>query len=153
MTPVTAGSSLRLIARTVGVTAVLVAGLAAFGVLRYGSTRHAMAALRGTPLVADADVKGFGRLRIGESAAVDFELRNMTGRTIHVLGARTSCSCVSPGPVPFDLPPGGRRTLRLIVTAPPRVEGPFEQGVWLFTDQANQQRIELHVVGTVSQRS
>lgn len=125
----------------------LVLGVA---VARYGSVSAALGALRGQGIVADAHTKSLGTVTVGQTVTLPFTLRNVTSEPIRIVGNRTSCTCtVADDSLPIDLPPRGKRTVRVSVKPrAPKLD--FRQNVQFYTDSPTQSRLIFNIVGTVT---
>jgi hypothetical protein len=117
--------------------AVAAACAVAIGIIwayvQFGSLAAAKAYLDGLALLPDSFTKSLGRIRANEECHCDFELTNVSGLDVEVLGAEVSCSCVVADNLPFKIAPGQSRNLTLKVKARMQnVNKPFAHQVELY---------------------
>jgi hypothetical protein len=127
------------------------AGLAlvvAWGFWHFGSLSAGLARLRGERLLVDAYSKSFGSLEAGRVGTVKFSLWNTATRPVTVLGARSACSCAAGSDLPMVVPPGARRSVRILLRCN-RQPGPVSERVTLLTEEPNQAELGLRVEGVV----
>jgi hypothetical protein len=140
-----------------GITLVcLLAGMllaaALFGVARYGSLEASLAALRAQPLVVENAVMSFGTLSVGQTANVEFDLRNLGERRIELVGCQTTCDCVATSALPTAVEPRGRRRMRFDIK-PDRADADYAAKIKVLTDVPTQPTVALSITGEVIERS
>jgi len=148
------GTGVRKGSRVAGVVCIALlsslalAFLAIWAWIEFGSISAALAYARGARLLPDAFAKSFGTLETGEERRVVFSVSNRCGRQINILGARTSCTCISAEALPLVVPPGYSRPLQLTVRSASRL-GTVNEKVLFYTDYPRQLRLVLSVTGRV----
>jgi hypothetical protein len=123
---------------------LILSGVASMYASPCGSTEQSVG------LGADALVKSFGRVHVGNPAGTTFVLTNYTERPIRLLGATKSCThggCTSAENLPITIPPhqSGEVILRLETSTACDYRG----GVILYTDCPGRSRIALELFGVI----
>lgn len=54
----------------------------------------------------------------GERVTAEFQLRNLSGHTVHVIGAQSDCGCVAWQSLPIEVPPHATATMSAYFTPP-----------------------------------
>ena len=140
------GSSLHRLRRAIA-CAVLGGGLAASncvaGAWHFGSAAAFSAALRGDSFAVTPATIDLGAVKVGSERTVAFSVRNLSNVQVRVVGAQTSCTCVTTGTLPMSVPPGAERdvSVRVHVNRPV-----YQEHIALHVDVG---RLETRVV-TVS---
>lgn len=116
------------------------------GRVYFGSVSAALSYLQSERLLADHKVHSLGDLVIGSKQKFSFGLRNMTGRSVRLLGARTSCSCALLKELPEELENGESRRVELEVAAPQEPMA-ILGGLELFTSDPNVPVLTLGFTG------
>lgn len=124
---------------TVVFATLLLAGLAAYGVTRFGSFSALFAALRGRILYAEQVRISVGILKPREQVAVRVHLRNLASRPIRLLGSHSSCGCLVAKKLPMELAAGEVQEVSIQLTAPAYGPGEFENIVTFYTNVAGEQ--------------
>lgn len=148
-TPVPTSSALVFLA----VNLALLAG-AAWAMAAYGSVARAVAYhLRGETLFLDSTEKSFGVIAPGGSTVVTFKMFNYGPTPIRVLGCRSACTCLLVSDIPMTIPENGSRDLVTRVRTSAKEGAPettrLDAELVLFTSNANQSRVHIHVKGEV----
>jgi hypothetical protein len=130
----------------VGLSILAMAIMAGWGVQRFGSIAAAMAYIRGDELFAVERVASFGTLAPGESRRLAFRLINTSHRSIRVVGARPSCSCMTVEGIPLVIPPSERANLTVLVRSNGRA-GSIDGSMILITNSPRTPLIELGITG------
>ena len=76
-----------------GMTSVITIIAANIAMYRYGSLGNALAALNGVRVIIRQPVQVLGQVNIGESRSLKYEVTNLTGHPLTVLGLAASCKC------------------------------------------------------------
>jgi len=117
--------SVRRGCRYVGTPTSAVAGVLAlvalFGVLRFGSVGAGFAYLGGerviiSPRTASCSFRQIGGTMTVPGSALDFQIHNATDEPVQLIGATSSCSCLSVvSGIPTLIPPAGVATISAVV--------------------------------------
>jgi HYDIN/CFA65/VesB family protein len=135
------------------ITAIMaLISLTATALYSFGSFGSALSYLRGDHLIADAYAKSFGILRKGETSCVVFQLRNMSKEPIKLLGARTSCTCVTIDGVPTTIEPETVSPLKVFVHSD-TLSSRYEERISFFTDMADQPSVTLRIFGIIREET
>jgi len=129
-----------------GLVAVLLASLSAFGYLRYGSIHNTLAAVRAETLIADSQSKSFGIVDGSKPVPVEFRLTNLSSRPIRILGSRTRCTCVAVDALPITIGPHQSHLFRLTIDAAGEARD-IGEDILLYTNIPSQHEYQLSVVG------
>ncbi len=137
----------------VAVNLTLLAG-AVWAMAVYGSVGRAVAYhLRGETLFLDSSEKSFGVINRGETTNVTFKMANYGPAPIRILGCRSPCTCLVGSDLPMVIPENGSRDFVLRVHLDPLDGSPetvhFDAELTLFTSNASQSRVPIHVKGEV----
>jgi hypothetical protein len=75
--------------------------------------------------------------REGETVSAEFDVRNVTGEPVKLLGATSTCGCtVVTSDFPVELPPDGHATVKVRMTVgSPDSAGRFAQSATLFVNR------------------
>jgi hypothetical protein len=126
---------------------LILAALAVWGWLAFGSIPSAVAFARGDRLIPDAYAKSFGTVNAGADESVTFRLVNYKASPVTVLGGHSSCSCAGPADLPIRIPPKRGRPVKITIRTAGRA-GRLSGKVTLYTDEPGQQTV-LSVSGYV----
>lgn len=106
-----------------------------WGMLKFGSLGATFAYFHGHVLYAGSGPKNLGKIPANKPAPVSFLVKNLTSQTVTVLGAETSCGCVTVSDLPVKIGPGAECELTFMVVAPEQAVGKaFQQAIRLFLD-------------------
>lgn len=122
-----------------------VVGLLAIGLfvnLRYGTVAAATHAWRGDLIVCDRYEVAVDRPQPLQTIA--FRLTNTSSQPIRILGAQSSCTCVMATGLPFNIAPGGSKTLE-VRFKPKKMDALIRESIRVFTDRPGQQIIPLTI--------
>lgn len=129
-------------------TAVVLTAL--LGLALYGSAWALPAMARGQAILAAPETLEVGRLAVGRDRAAEFQLTNLNSRPVVVQGVRASCTCVAVDALPMEIPPRGRRSLRLNIRPAPEQAGKaYSETLGLYLSIPGRS-ITLTVRGTVA---
>ncbi|MFO0960897.1 MAG: DUF1573 domain-containing protein [Isosphaeraceae bacterium] len=129
--------------------AVLVlAGVSAWGLARFGSIPSALAYARGDRLIPDARSLSFGRVDPGSTVEVGTGLTNHADRPIQLIGSNASCSCLLPEELPVVISPGGSHRFKIGIDSHAR-RGVVHERIVIFTDSPTQSQVGLTVSGEI----
>lgn len=117
--------------------------------LQFGSLSKGLAFAKGDRLFVDAPIKTIGALTPGEAKSVTFEVANLSGVPIIVLGAKSSCTCTTAEKLPLSIPAGARRPFQVAVRAGKQT-GPLDASLRLFTDHPSKPLLILKVAGRIT---
>lgn len=78
----------------------------AWGYVRFGSASAMVAVLSGHSLAVSPGVQHLGKVSGGEHRTTRFAVRNLTSRTVRILGASSHCGCVVVSDLPLDVRAG-----------------------------------------------
>ena len=89
--------------------------------------------------------------RPGDTIFANFELRNVSGREVKVLGGTSNCGCTAVlNKFPIELGSGGTATMRVrVITGDGDPSGFFEKAVKLFVNQSGTVpllEVKIHVL-------
>ena len=134
----------RIFPAVVGVS-VAVGSCIAYAVAAFGSVYHGWLYATGVRVVVEPTVMTIADAKVGDSTEATFLVYNLTSEPVRVLGAMSSCSCVSVNnELPLLVPPNGRRQLRVGVEAVSMREGEVQRAVY-YTDHPGAPRIVARV--------
>ena len=129
-------------------SSLVLASLAVWARVSFGSLGAALAFARGARLLPDEFSKSFGTLEAGEEKTLVFNVSNWCNQPIKILGAHTSCTCISAEARSLVIPPGADRPLQVTVRSASRL-GAVSESVLFYTDYPRQLRLVLSVRGRV----
>ncbi|MEI8212851.1 MAG: DUF1573 domain-containing protein [Planctomycetota bacterium] len=66
-------------------------------------------------LLATPEKVDLGVLRLGSSVEAAVPLQNITGRVVHIWGAKSSCSCATVSGLPAEIPKGERINVKVLL--------------------------------------
>ena len=92
-------------------------------------------------LIVEGGVKVLGDLPLDSRHDLQFSIRNLGGRSVRILGAKSSCTCATIGERPREIPPGESRSV--LVRFHVEDEGPVGGRVTLFTDDPAHRELPL----------
>jgi hypothetical protein len=115
----------------------------------FGSIPSALSYLRGARLVPLRYSAHAGIVARGEERILEFKLRNWSDKPIVILGAKSTCTCVSIGDFPICVPPGGTDKLAVRLRTKKRKPGPVSERVRIYTDEERSGGLVLGVTGAV----
>lgn len=124
-------------------------GLALLARVEFGSIPSALSYLRGARLIPLCYSVQAGPVARGEERTLEFKLRNWSDKPIVILGAKSSCTCVSLGDFPVQVPPGGTNNLGVRLRTNKRKPGPISERVRIYTDEEGSGGLALAVTGVV----
>jgi hypothetical protein len=131
-------AAVRFLATTLGLALLIATILFSAGAARYGSFNNCLAAMRGEALVVVPAVVDLGSVSEQTSKVATFQVRNLTGKSISILGASTSCGCVATGDFPVGLGPYETKELALQVSpGRPRDGSRFSDSVAYYTSASS----------------
>jgi dolichol-phosphate mannosyltransferase len=139
--PVWLGTS--ILGEQLGNLRVVLPLLLAGVVLWFGSLDAGVGYLSGETVLVDRVAKFGGRLTPGSMAEGEWRLKNVSRKTVRILGARNSCRCVVVEDLPLSIEPGTVQTIRF------RVYGTVKSGVrkeaveLYFDDPSFRRRLEV----------
>ena len=142
-------SSARCLPAIAGVT-VAAAGCAAWAIISFGSLRLGWLYAGGVRVWIEPSTVTIADAKVGDSRDAVFLLRNLADDPVTIVGAATSCTCLSPGDdLPFVVPPRHDRELRVRVDLSRSPGGPLDQVLVYRTDYRAALRLRARVVGRV----
>lgn len=127
--------------------ALLLAGLAAYGVSRYGSLGALASAIQGRVLYVEPQRLPLGVLKPREHIRIGIRLHNLANKPIKVLGSHSipSCGCLVAEELPVELVPGEVKEVPINLKAPANGPAKFEIVVTFYTNMAGEQpHVVLH---------
>jgi len=125
------------------------AGLALRARAEFGSIPSALRYLQGARLIPLRYSVQAGTVARGEERILEFTLRNWSDKPIMILGAKSSCTCVSLGDFPTCVLPGGTDKLAVRLRTKKRKPGPISERVRIYTDEKRSDGLVLAVTGVV----
>jgi Protein of unknown function (DUF1573) len=134
--------------RTLILINIGLAALAVYAMVSMGSIPAALSYVRGDRLVADERSKSFGTVEQGQPAKVVFRLTNFSKQPIRVIGAWSSCSCLTLEGLPMKVSPGEELSLPVGVRTKKK-PGSIQETMSLFTDYPDEGELRLTVYGTI----
>ncbi len=106
-----------------------------WGLLKFGSLGATLAFFHGHVLYAGLGSKNLGKIPVNKPVSVSFQVKNLTSQTVKVLGAETSCGCITVSDLPVKIGAGAECELTFLLVPPEQAVGmPFYQAVRLFLD-------------------
>jgi len=114
----------------------LVSGVCyAWAIWRYGSIGKALARLRGQVLAVERASEEIPSVPPKVYLTGFWEVENLTGRPVTIVGSRSACGCVVAEDLPMSLGPRARRTIRIsAIVTPPKEGDEFAQPIQLCLD-------------------
>lgn len=112
--------------RPVGVAVTVAACGAAALVSHFGSASAAAAWLRGQAIAVEPAVAELGTVTGRQTPKVEFEVTNLTGQPVVIVGLTTNCGCFIAEGLPMELPARGKGVVHFSIVTPSR-SGDFEQ--------------------------
>jgi hypothetical protein len=131
---------------------LVVLGLAALALrarAEFGSIPSAVSYLRGARLIPLRYSVQAGSVAQGEDRMLEFKLRNWSSKPVMILGAKSSCTCVSLGDFPIRVLPGGTNNLAVRLRTKNKKPGPIYERVRVYTDEKRSDALVLAVTGVV----
>jgi hypothetical protein len=111
-----------------GIAGVIL-GCAAWSLINFGSLRLGWLYASGARVLVDPSVVTIWNARPGERRVVYFQIRNLTTRSVEVLGLRKSCECISTDSLPLSLPPRGAKEVHVVLDLPKQLPSESEQPI------------------------
>ena len=122
--------------------------MAVYCTWRFKNYTNMISFVQGKSLAVAKTEVTFGTTSKGADPVIEIPIANLTSGPIEVVGARVTCSCLDVENVPFALPPGESRSLRIrVVTS--RKKGKVGEKVTVYTNSKTQPQIRLNVTGFV----
>lgn len=115
----------------------------------FGSVRSALSYLRGARLIPRHYSEQAGTVARGEEPVLEFDLKNWSGKPITVLGAKSTCTCLSLGEFPIRVLPQETKNLKFRLRTKKRKPGPVSAVARLFTDEQRSETLILRVTAVV----
>jgi hypothetical protein len=129
---------------------VILGGCSAAAVARLRNTA-AWAAATGAVLHIDRPVQAVVVSRWGDPATFVFHLTNLTSRPVQIIGFQAPCNCTTSSAVlPLTIAASSSQPFGLIVDTA-MLQGRFTEAVSIFTDHADQPRVEASIEVTARQ--
>jgi hypothetical protein len=91
-------------------------GMLAIGVWQFGSIAHAIGAIQGYSVLPIRAMIPAGEIEAGRKVSVAFELRNLTGFPVSVVGAQADCGCIAHDDLPLAIEPKSLSVLHVSFT-------------------------------------
>jgi len=88
---------------TAGLTLVILAFTGSVAAFRFGSLANALAFVRGERLLLSRPAMGPADASTDGRITLRYEITNLTGRPIQLVGSRSSCSCTVVGDLPATI--------------------------------------------------
>lgn len=133
----------------VGGGGVMLLALLAWGHWQFGSLANTLAYLSGERVLVDPKVLSFGTVRRNEERDLHTTIRNRTGKSIKILGSRSSCTCMTTEQSPFSIADGGQRELAIHIVLNGK-EDVFENRIVFYTDDEANSVIPVTVRGRIT---
>jgi len=115
----------------------------------FGSALAGLAYLGGYSLVASPSSVDLGQIAPGERREFEVTLKNLGSRSIKIIGARSSCTCIATHGLPRDVDSGQTIALKVYLVAP-RGRSELVQSLTYYTDSSDSPQIAVKVRGVVS---
>lgn len=122
----------------------------AWALMAFGSTGDAFLYLRGHRLLIEPDVATVQDGRPGEEREAVFRVRNLSGHPVRILGAATSCTCISTDTLPITIGPGRFCDLHLRIRLDGEPAQAFRQDVTYMSDNPAQPALAVRVMGRIA---
>ena len=123
--------------------------LICWSMIRFGSLQGALNYAIGGRLGVVAAERSFGIVPSGSVPEVEFQLDNMSYRSVRVLGAEMGCAVTINDEIPFSVGPRERKTVHFKVAPPAAMIGAARFDISLLTNVADQPQVPLIISGTV----
>lgn len=91
--------------------------------------------MRGATLFVDQPNKVVGPLQAGQKTEVAYRIQNVSGNPITIMGARTSCGCITSGRIQLTIQPRQTTILRFQIAANGNNGRSFVHEIDLLLDQ------------------
>lgn len=119
--------------------------------LKYKNFNNFYYYMKGVSIVVDPPIATVGDRRPGETVDIDQAVWNFSGIKVSIIGAKSSCSCITTERLPLSLASGERRTVHVRAKMGPET-GKYEQSVIFYTDCPRQTTFSVTVKGRVLPR-
>ena len=96
--------------------------------------------------ITNGAVKKFGVLKVGDSAAHYFKIKNVGNEDLKILNVSTSCGCTVPSWNSSPIKPSFEDSIQVVYDT--NKIGPFNQSIEIYTNSLNKKEI-VHVLGIV----
>lgn len=106
----------RILFRTAGIAAILIAVAAGWAHAEYGSVSAAVSVARGDPATLVYESLHLGSLPANGSTVGVLRLRNNTDEVIQIAQAASGCSCATAQDLPVNIEPGRTGEVKILVT-------------------------------------
>jgi hypothetical protein len=114
--------------------------------LRWGSIGDGMAWLGGTQLIVGPQEIDLGDVQCGATQELSVRVRNLGGGPVDLIGASTSCGCLTPSGVPTTVAGLGECEVTSRLTVP-RKEGSFEHTLTIYSELDSQTLLPIKIEG------
>lgn len=128
---------------------LLIAVSLAWGYREFGSLANTLAYLNGERLLVDPGSLSFGTARRDEERDLHLMIRNRTGKTVTILGGRTTCACMTTEKFPFSITNGSQRELTIHVWLTGK-DPVFERRIDFYTDDEANPVIAVSIRGEIT---
>ncbi len=115
---------------------------------RFKNIENITSYIQGKSLAVARPQASFGTANKETNPCVEVPIANLTLAPLEVVGARVSCTCLEVQNVPFGLPPGETRSLKIKVLTGRKI-GKVEEKVAIYTNSPSQPQLFIKVIGFV----
>jgi hypothetical protein len=134
-----------------GAACVLGIGGAA-SIVTFGSVDAGLAYLRGEQLYASPFSVALGTVTAGDAGDFTVTVRNLSSRPLRLLGAKTSCSCITSAELPLEIAAGESRLVHFSIRAP-ESDAEFAYVIEFYSDVIGPKGPFVKVLGRSANRS
>lgn len=125
--------------------------MASFAVYRFGSVGNALLFVRGDRVLIRSRVHTLGTVPVGEKRFIRYELTNLTGRPVNVVGHQAPCSCTTVLKLPAVLPHARAETIELEYCPTPEQAGSSYTGeLKVFLDDTYVRQLDMRFTAKVT---
>ena len=128
----------------------LLIGCTFFGIgwWRSGGMSTSLAYLQGERLIFQPANIIIENAKSGETVERTVVVKNLSNKTITLLGSQKSCGCITLNQFPIEIKPHGKFELKLKIGIPKKAE-PIDNFVKIFTDLEGMVSVTINVSGNV----
>ncbi len=101
----------------------------------YGTTKIAIATIRGDAVIVTPQAIDFGDVFVGETISKELSIQNISDRTITIYGGTTDCNCSTVENLPVTITPGMQVAIKIRLQAP-ATSVLLERSAMLWSDSA-----------------
>lgn len=119
--------------------------------VNFDSPHDALLYLRGVRVVLGPEVVSIGTAPAGETRQVTFRIRNLSSKSVTIIGATQTCTCVTADDLPITLPPRTGHDLRVAIHVEGKPSERIAQDVSYFTNSPGHRALTVGIRGQVAE--